>query len=472
MPRVDVVGLGPAGPELLTARTAEILAGETPVWLRTVRHPAAADLTVQGSFDEVYEAAGSFDEVYETIIGRVVHEASIAGAVVYAVPGSPLVAERTVELLRKRTDVEVVVHPAVSFVDLAWSALGIDPMAVGVTIVDAHRFAVDAAGRLGPLLVTQVHSADVLDDVLFAIENGRGAAEAPQSATVLRGLGTPDEWVATIEWDDLGDVEVDHLTSLWIPKLAAPVGSAFVAFDELVRRLRSECPWDAEQTHQSLRRFLVEETYEVLDAIDAVEADPDEGYHELEEELGDLLFQIFFHARLAAEEGRFDVADVAIGIHDKLHRRHPHVFGDADADDAIASWEANKLVEKGRDSVLDGIPRSLPSLLYALKHQKKAASTGFTGPDLAWALSDVADELQEVTDDPSESELGDLLFAGVQVARMLDVDPEDALRRATDRFGHRFRHVEASARADDIRLADLDEAELRARWTAAKDLLG
>ncbi len=469
--RIEVVGLGPAGADLITTSTAALLDGPAPLWLRTTRHPAATGLEIAGSFDTLYERAGSFDEVYRTIVDELVDEADRHGTIVYAVPGSPAVAERTVELLRSCDDVEVCVHPALSFAELAWNALGVDPMTEAVTVVDAYRFTEDVAGRVGPFLVTQVHSSDVLGDLIDAVES-RDTLRQPEGVVVLRGLGTADESVGECDWSELRAATVDHLTSLWIPQIAPPVGAAFVAFDELVRRLRNECPWDQEQTHQSLRRFLLEETHEVLDAIDAVERDPDSGYLELEEELGDLLFQVFFHARIAAEEGRFDVSDVAVGIHDKLHRRHPHVFGDADAEEAIAAWEANKVVEKGRDSVLDGIPRSLPGLLYALKHQKKAASTGFTGRDLDWALSDVADELQEVTDDPSESELGDLLFAGVQVARMLEVDPEDALRRATDRFGDRFRHVERTARHDGVRLADLDHAELQARWKAAKDALG
>ena len=463
-PIVTVVGLGPAGAELLTAETLALLESGTPVWLRTSRHPAAENLPATGSFDVIYEAEDSFDEVYGAIVERLVDEAQRHHHVVYAVPGSPTVAERTVELLRDDPRVTVDIRPALSFTDLCWVALGIDPMAEAVTIVDAHRLRTDAAGRLGPLLVTQVHSADVLDDVILALDD-----VAPETVTILKGVGTRDAVINEVEWSDLArSLEPDHLTSLWIPQLAEPVAAAFVRLDELVRRLRVECPWDAEQTHATLRRYLLEETYEVIEAIDAVAADSEDGYLALEEELGDLLFQVFFHARLAAEQGRFSVADVADAIHDKLVDRHPHVFGDADAAATVARWELAKQVEKGRDSVMDGLPVALPALLHALKTQNRAAATGFSGPDLAWALDDVREELDEVTEDPSEHEVGDLLYAAVQVARMTNVDPEHALRQASTRFADRFRLVEARAAADGVDLRDLGANELGDRWEDAK----
>lgn len=466
-PRICVVGLGPAGPELITAETAALLAGAAPVWLRTSRHPAAHGLAVAGSFDDLYESLDTFEDVYRTIVDRLVDEATRSGEIVYAVPGSPNVAEHTVELLRSDDRVRLDVRPAMGFTDLCWSALGIDPMAQAVTIVDAHRITTDAAGRLGPMLITQVHSAEVLDDVILCLDD-----VAPQTATILKGLGTVDAHVETVPWQELATaLEPDHLTSLWIPELAEPVAASFVRFDELVRRLRTECPWDREQTHGSLRPFLLEETYEVLEAIDDVTAGRPDGYADLEEELGDLLFQVFFHSRLAAEAGYFTVADVAQGIHDKLHGRHPHVFGDADAGETIANWEASKQVEKQRESVMDGIPAVLPALLHALKTQRRAASVGFTGPDLAWALRDVADELREVTEDPSEHEVGDLLYAAVQVARMLDVNPEFALREASQRFVDRFRVVETGAASDGVNLADETHEQLQQRWQQAKSQL-
>ena len=212
----------------------------------------------------------------------------------------------------------------------------------------------------------------------------------------------------------------------------------------MVAVLRRECPWDREQTHESLRRHLLEEAYEVLDAIDHLDPDTGEGFEHLEEELGDLLFQVVFHATIAEQEGRFTLADVARGIHDKLRDRHPHVFGDAEADtaDAVAaSWEQIKKAEKGRDSVFEGIPDALPALLFALKVQKKAASLGELGDELpSPAKWDPA--VVRARREPDAESIGDLLFAVVNLARRNGVDPEMALRNAALGYRNRVQELE------------------------------
>ena len=467
-PTVVCVGLGPAGPELVTAQTRAELDGAAPVWLRTRTHPGADDIDAVGTFDDLYDSAETFSEVYTTIVDRLVDEAVKHERVVYAVPGSPAVAEHTVELLRADTRVDVVVLPAMSFLELSWTALGIDPMAEAVTIVDALRLEEDVAARRGPLLITQVHSGAVLDDVIVALDD-----LGPESVTVLQGLGTAEQVIHEVPWSELRSAcEPDHLTTLWLPALNEPLGAAFSQFETLVHRLRQECPWDREQTHGSLRPFLLEETYEVLEALDVVEAaSQDEvlaAYADLEEELGDLLFQVFIHSELASEHGAFTAADVATGVRVKLHARHPHVFGDADASTTMQNWHRAKQQEKGRDSVLDGLPAVLPALMHAQKTQRRAASVGFSGPDREWAFADVEEELAEVRDDPSEHEVGDLLFAAVQVARMLKVDAEQALRGATDRFSSRFRHVEQAAEEAGLALDEQSQEQLGKLWQQAK----
>ncbi len=247
-------------------------------------------------------------------------------------------------------------------------------------------------------------------------------------------------------------------------------------FHELVRTLRERCPWDREQTHRSLTKHLLEETYEVLEAIEAHDATTGAGDAELCEELGDLLFQVEFHAVIAGQEGRFTMADVARGIHDKLVHRHPHVFGDVAADttdQVLANWEQIKAAEKGRTSLMQGIGGNLPSLLYAAKVQKKAASVGFDWDDVRGALPKIAEELNEleaVLDDAgaARDELGDLLFAVVNVARHLGVDPEAALRAATAKFRTRFDAVEELAKARAIDLAAADLPALDALWDDVK----
>lgn len=426
MPRVVVVGLGPAGPDLLTAGTLAAIDAVPVRFLRTRRHPAASAVPDATAFDDRYEAAASFEEVYAAIVEAVVSAAATHGEVLYAVPGSPVVAERAVELLLADDRVEVEVLPALSFLDLAWARLGVDPVALGARLVDGRRFAVEAAGERGPLLVGQCDQPHVLSDIKLSVDDG------PAEVVVLQRLGLPDELVRTVAWDDLDrEVVPDHLTSLWIPELAAPVGAELVRFHELVRTLRAECPWDREQTHASLTRHLLEESYEVLEAIDHLDEETGEGFEALEEELGDLLFQVVFHAVLGAESGQFTLADVARGIHDKLRDRHPHVFDPAAEPTSVeqlsTDWERRKVEEKGRDSVMDGIPAALPALAYAAKVQKKAASQGVDWRDLPGV-------------DPGALERR--LLELVDEARTAGVDLEAVLRGAATQLREAFKQQE------------------------------
>jgi tetrapyrrole methylase family protein/MazG family protein len=451
---VVVVGLGPAGTDLVGPGIARLLSDPAPTWLRTARHPAAAALEGAHTFDDVYESAGSFDEVYEAIVERLVAAAQAASPerVVYAVPGSPLVAERTVELLRADARVEVTIVPALSFLDLAWAALGIDPLASGVRLVDAANFADVAATERGPFLVAQCWSRHLLSEVKLAF--GDEPTGTPPRPVLLHHLGLDDEMVAEVDWWELDrSLEPDHLTSLYVPRFGEDVrlgpGPEVARLVTLMDTLREQCPWDRAQDHASLMPHLVEECYEVLDALSALcaadAADAPAANVHLEEELGDLLFQIVFHARLGAEDGVFDMAGVARTVHDKLVHRHPHVFADVTADDAgqvMANWEEIKRSEKGRVSVTEGIPAALPALVYASKLARKARSVGVephgidvseAETDLA-ALARLAQRATPHPDDPLvrdarvERKIGALLFAIVNLAQRVGVDAEQALR--------------------------------------------
>jgi len=429
--RVVVVGLGPGDVDLLTAGTISAIEQHPVRFLRTVRHPAARAVANAFSFDDVYESAATMEAVYATIVEQLVAAAIDHGTVLYAVPGSPLVAEHTVELLLADGRVELQVLPSLSFLDLAWVRLGIDPVEQGVRVIDGHRFAVEAAGERGPLLIAQCDSSHVLSDIKLALDSGLQPCLDPDATVVvLQRLGLPDERVERIGWTELDRIEADHLTSVYIADLAAPVGREFMAFVELVARLRAECPWDQEQTHDSLRRNLLEESYEVLEAIDHLDVEQGEGYEHLEEELGDLLFQILFHSQLATEAGQFTIADVANNVHDKLRSRHPHVFGDvaaADADAVIANWEQIKKSEKGRESVFDGVPSAIPALLYALKVQKKAVSLP-ASQQLPAPQADLSASLSAAVANTDEESIGTLLMEVVELARLGGIDPETALR--------------------------------------------
>ena len=453
--RVTVVGLGPAGADLVTEGTRALIETVPPQarFVRTLRHPAAGVVAPAQSCDDLYRSAQRIEQVYEAIVERLVAAARRHGTVLYAVPGSPAVAERSVQMLLGDSRVSAEVHPALSFADLVWSRLGVDPLASGVRIVDGQRFAGEAAGERGPLLVAQCDSPETLAAVALALP-------APSTMVwVLHHLGLESERVERIRAGDLARWEpVDHLTSLYIPEMAAAPAAELVRFGELVATLRAECPWDRSQTHRSLRRHLLEEVYEVLEAIDGLPepAAPGgataagEGYEHLEEELGDLLFHVFFHATLAAEQGQFTLADVVRQVDAKLRRRHPHVFGPsagaaggADEEESLdVGWEQIKRAEKGRTSAMDGIPEALPALLGALKVQKRAEAAGLDRSSDTTALARLRAALDVPPARRDEGWLGSVLFEVVELARHCSLDPESALRVASNAAREEFRRAE------------------------------
>ena len=487
-PSIIIVGLGPGGLDHVTTDTLATIERIDRRHLRTSVHPSAhlvADAPGGAiAHDDLYETADTFDDVYQALAERLIADSTEHGEVLYAVPGSPLVLERTVRLLRERAGiagVELDIHPAMSFLDIAWARLGVDPVEAGARLVDGHDFAARAAGDTGPLLIAHTHANWVLSHIKLAAEDAHG----DEPVTMLHALGTPDEQIVETTWAEMDrTIDADHLTSIWVPELAAPVGRNYVRFHELVRTLREKCPWDVEQTHRSLIPYLLEETYEVVDALQTL-ADPDHddsADDDLIEELGDLLYQIEFHAVIAEQEGRFSIADVADGIHDKLVRRHPHVFAtDAvsadtpDVDTVLSNWDAIKRAEKGRTSIFEGIPRSMPSLSYAAKVGRKASKVGFDWPDVTGAIPKIREELDELLEameagnhDEVTDELGDLLFATVNVARHVDVDPELALRAASDKFRGRFEGVEQLARDAGIDLQSAPLDVLDGLWEQVK----
>ena len=457
-----MVGLGPAGASHLTDEVRALVAGEDPTYLRTERHPAAASLVGYTALDEIYESAATFDEVYQAIVEVLVKAATAVAPrpVVYAVPGSPLVAERTVDLLRADPRVDLTVVPGLSFLDLAWERLGVDPLAAGVRLIDAEQLVSEGLRERGPYLVAQCWSQDLLSEIKLTPSFDDDDEEAVPEVVLLHHLGLEDERVIRVGWWDLDRTVVpDHLTSLYLPDVRGvrKTEQEMGGLEDLVATLRAQCPWDRVQTHASLMPHLLEESYEVLDALHELAAAEesvgvsslDGPVAHLEEELGDLLFQVVFHARLAQEAGRFTLADVARGVHDKLVHRHPHVFGDGNASTApqvAANWEAIKREEKGRTSVTEGIPVDLPALSLSTKLARKALSVGMSGPgysqipaDLpAWfaaLLASEADPDAGAADAPlgardvdRELLVGQVLFELANLSRRLGVDPELALR--------------------------------------------
>ena len=477
---LTILGLGPAGLDRLSSRANSVVrdSGRTIV-VRTAHHPAATELAVDREIiacDDLYEQGEAFDDVYRAIADRVLESAAVTPTV-YAVPGSAVVGERAVAEIRRRAEVSgiaVEVIPGESFLDLVFLEAGVDPIASPVKILDGRDLP-DPLVFDTALIVTQVDRSEVLADV--AAELGRVLDDATP-VLVLDRLGDVDQVVLQTDLSDLASYTPGPRTTLFLD----PEPAGWYGLVVTNRILRAECPWDRKQTHHSLVSHLIEETYETVESIralppDAPAGEPDYGaYAEVEEELGDLLLQVVFHATLAREVGAFDVEEVAEIIRRKLVHRHPHVFGELTAEDAatvITNWETIKGEEKRRESLMDDIPGAMPAMVRADKMQRRARSVGFDWDDPAPVFAKIREELDELaaeTDDPvrATEEFGDLLFAAVNLSRHLGVDPELALAGAADRFAVRFRFMEKRVTGEGQTLADLTLEQLDDLWNRAK----
>lgn len=443
LPLIDIVGLGPADEAYVTEHTRQVIASHVVRYVRTAQHPSAHIVAGTRTLDHHYESAATFEAVYRGIVEELVTAAVEHERILYAVPGSPLILERTVRLLRSDARVRCDIHPAMSFLDMVWPRLGIDPIEHAVRLVDAHDFTAAAAGESGALLIAHCHANWVLSNVKLAAEDAGDLSNDDVEVVLLHHLGLDDEQVITVRWSEIDhSIEADHLTSLFVPGLRAPVGKHLIAFHDLARRLRRECPWDREQTHQSLITYLLEETYEVVDALLALDENDPSTDEDLMEELGDLLYQIEFHAAIAEQEGRFTMADVARGIHDKMVRRHPHVFAERpesdqstnpDGESLVASWEEIKRAEKaakvaaGRsveESPFAGVVEASGSLAYAAAILSKSAKVGHPLVLSAETGSNLA----------SVQDLGLHLLQLVAECRRRKLDPEVVLRESARAF--------------------------------------
>jgi tetrapyrrole methylase family protein/MazG family protein len=473
--RVVIVGLGPGDLAHTPAATVDLLTAASRVIVRTGDHPACLELlNVRDveTCDDIYDAAETFESVYEQIADRVV-TAATSDEVVYAVPGSPLYAERSVSVLRARAErdgIPLEVWPAESFIDASFAKLGVDPAFTGFQVLDGRDLPSPLILHL-PTLVFHVDVPIVLGDVLSQLSR-----TMPDDAaiTVLAELATDQASATQYSLDSVPLDVAGYRTTLFIDPEPTGIVGAITA----MKTLREECPWDRKQTHESLAPFAIEELYELLDALAHLPAgspnvdEQDYGaYAEVEEELGDVFLQVLFHATLAEEVGAFDMSDVAETLRRKLVRRHPHVFGDvevADADEVVTNWQAIKAEEKGeRGSLMDGVSPGSPAMMRATKLQERASRVGFDWDSAAAVVGDVEGELAElveVLDQPEAAdELGDVLFAVVNLARHLDVEPDRALRRAVDRFESRFRRIEELG---DLEAADA--TEMHRLWEQAK----
>jgi tetrapyrrole methylase family protein / MazG family protein len=480
---ITIVGLGPGDPALLTLQAWDLLSQAGEIYVRTQRHPTVAGLPpgiVLHSFDAMYDRAADFDTVYETIAGLILSLGRRTGGVIYAVPGHPLVGEASVQRILEAAAAEglpVRLVDGLSFVEPVLVELGLDALD-GLQLADATLLAASHHPALDPdrpALIGQLYSRPLASEVKLTLMN---AYPEDHPVTLVRAAGSGRAQRVTLPLFELDRRdEVDHLTALYVPPL--PSGSGGLpGLQDTIARLRAPdgCPWDREQTHRSLRTTLLEESYEVLAALDA------EDDEKLAEELGDLLMQVVMHVQIATEEGAFRFADVIARIDAKLKRRHPHVFGDLqvrDADEVLRNWEAIKAEERragakaGHEtSPLGSVPAILPALARAQALGDRAARAGFDWPDIQGVLAKVAEEAAELAaagdDDAREAELGDLLFALANLARWLHLDAEMALRAAADRFTRRYARLADLLAAHGTALEQLSPEQRKALWREAR----
>lgn len=487
---ITIVGLGSGDEQQLTLGVWNVLQQAQHLYLRTADHPVVSFLDQQQiayqTFDDIYRESPSFSDVYETIAAELIQAAKTHDdGIVYAVPGHPMVAEATTQLLKTECagQVKLSVIGGESFLDQAFTRLGFDPLA-GFQLLDGNE--------LDPLMlqprihtiIAQVYDRFIASDVKLSL-----MSYYPDDHPVIIGhsLGIQaEEQVLTVPLYELDRQNgYGNRSLIWIPPTEDErvLNKQFNRLQEIIHVLRSPegCPWDREQTHQSIRKNLIEETYEVLEAID------DDDPEAMCEELGDLLMQIMLHAEMEAEEGTFTITDVIAGLNSKLIRRHPHVFADRkvlDAEEALKSWQEIKAEERrsknesdDHRSLLEGIPRQLPEMMTALQLQKRAAKAGFDWPTIEEVLDKLLEEykeLQQVAVNSHQAErqmeeLGDVLFSVINVARFLKLDPEAALAQTNRKFISRFKYIEEQLRLKGWDFEQTDLQQMETWWQEAKN---
>lgn len=475
---ITIVGLGPGPSDLWTQAASAALKQATVLYLRTTQHPAVIDLPRPfRHFDHLFERIEEIETVYAHIAAELVAAGQVE-RVIYAVPGHPALDDPTLPYLRSQAQAQGVplrLIPGLSLVEAARAALqleGDQPLQIVQATAVAARYHPPLEADQ-PALINQLYPTLQVTRVKQTLLN---AYPKDYAITLIHAPGSAAERVWTCPLAELDrQPDLNEQTLLYLPP--NPHNASFSTFQNTIAHLRAPegCPWDRQQTHQSLRPYLLEETYEVLEALDAEDTEA------LAEELGDLLLQIVLHTQIAIQAGEFQMGEVLGHIQRKMLRRHPHVFGEVEvsgAEEVVSNWEAIKKAEKaakGRTehkSVLDGIPPALPALAQTLAICQRVARVGFEWPTIQGVLDKLLEEAQEISQatDPANlaAEIGDFLFNGVNLARWHKVEPESALRAANARFSRRFRRVEALAVAQGRPLSEMTLAEMQALWEQAK----
>ncbi len=479
MSRIIIIGLGPGNPGHLTREAHGNLISGRPLFFRTLKHPSAryyaAKTRRAKSFDHLYRQGSDFEQVYRKITGTLIRAARRHGTVCYAVPGHPSVGEAAVDRLcricpGKRIKVQVV--EGMSFLEPLLSTLKID-LLDGVTVYDA--LVLDRLKEPCPnhLIIAQVYNRALASRTKLRLME-LYPEDYPVVVVRAAGMQGRQAWKTALYNLDRRDL-FNHFTTLYLPPSPHRSMGDLI---EIMAMLRSEngCPWDRKQTHESLRQYMIEEAYEAVAAIDR---DDDSA---LQEELGDVLLQVVFHSQIAREENRFNFNGVLDTIAAKLIRRHPHVFGTDNADDAAqvkVLWEQIKSDERGKHKPTSAvkIDHALPALLKAYKMQKRAAEAGFDWPCVSGPLDKAREELAELeeayrNEDQAavEEEFGDYLFSAVNIARFMGVNPELALGKTIAKFIERFGYVMQKADETKRPVSSFSLEELDKWWVEAKKI--
>lgn len=483
MNKLTIVGMGPGAKSFLTLEAFEQLTKKGKVYLRTLKHPVVDFLVDQGaefeSYDTYYDTHETFDDVYEQIATDVMEKLKTED-IIYGVPGNPFVAERTVELLQEKASeqgMEINFVYGASFIDAMITSLKKDPV-YGLRIQDGLKMHEFTPSVREDHIFIQVYDQRVASDI--KIDLGKFYPD-DYPVVIVRGAGIPgEERIEEVPLYELDRVEwLDYLTSLYVPAWTDKTVYTFSDLLNIMTTLRSPdgCPWDREQDHESLMPYFVEETYEALDAIKRYDID------EMIEELGDVLLQIVFHAQIGSEDGYFDMNDIIQSISEKMVLRHPHVFSDLDvenSDEVLTNWNKIKQEEKNHEDnsdVMEALPQMLPTLIKAEKIQKIAAKVGFDWPTVDGAvdklkeeMDEVCEELENVSRDKLQEELGDLIFSMVNVCRMKKISPELALEMTNKKFIDRFKFIEKTLKHVGKEFEEMTLEELDSIWEKAKNV--
>lgn len=483
MKQIKIIGLGAGDINQLPLGVYRSLMDENKaVYVRTKDHPVISTLEQEGvmfySFDSIYEKHDQFEAVYKEIVAFLIEKAKETD-VVYAVPGHPLVAEKTVQLLIEKDRegvVSIEIAGGQSFLDSIFQALRIDPIE-GFQLLDGTDLDRSSIQLRNHLIIGQVYDVFSASEVKLTLMD---ILPYDYPIKIVTAAGSSLECIKEMELHELDrEMDLNNLTSVYVPPVQEEklLRKEFSQLRRIIAELRGPngCPWDKKQTHESLRKYLLEESYELIEAINEGDID------HIIEELGDVLLQVMLHGQIGEDEGYFSIDDVIEGISDKMIRRHPHVFGEEQAesvDDVMKHWQNAKKKEakKEKDSVLDGINQALPHLMQAHELQKKAAKVGFDWPDADGAWEKVKEEILEFdkeikeasNEERIESEFGDVLFSLVNIARFYKVNPELAILQTNKKFIQRFSYIEERVKASGMEWSQMSLEELDGYWKEAK----